>query len=302
MLDEVGCDMNNQDDQQVSTSLSSKKRKHDTIIRARHARLAAVQAIYQQTITAIDPEELISEFLDYRLNEEQDSTFSLKADSQLFTDIVRGFCHHHTEIDSMISSVLSPSIIFKRLELLIQSILRAGTLELLIHKELPKPIILDEYITIAKAFFNGRESAMINGILHAIVHRKNLTDQSDMTKNHSLSDLLKFNEHGMIPAIAQQYDTNEVLMVGWMNTTSINETLSTGFACYWSRSRDCLWRKGETSGHWQSIVEIRIDCDGDTLLLLVDQKGVACHTGHHSCFYRAWHDQTLKEIPIKISQ
>ena len=167
--------MNNQVDQQISSSLSSRKRKHG-IIRARHARLAAVQALYQQTITAIDPEELISEFLAYRLNEEQDSTFSLKADAQLFTDIVRGFCHHHTEIDCMISSVLRPKIIFKRLELLIQSILRAGTLELLIHQDLPKPIILDEYITIAKAFFNGRESAMINGILHAIVHRKDQTE------------------------------------------------------------------------------------------------------------------------------
>ncbi len=96
---------------------------------------------------------------------------------------------------------------------------------------------------------------------------------------------LKLDAAGLIPAIAQQYDTGEVLMMAWMNLEAIDETLATGRVCYYSRSRSRLWRKGETSGQVQHLREMRIDCDGDTLLLLVEQKGPACHTGRASCFY-----------------
>ena len=105
-----------------------------------------------------------------------------------------------------------------------------------------------------------------------------------------------FDRDGLVPAIAQQHDTGEVLMVAWMNRDAIEETVRTGRVCYWSRSRAALWRKGETSGQIQRLVEFRIDCDGDTLLLLVDQTGVACHTGRRSCFYRAWRDGALETI------
>lgn len=97
---------------------------------------------------------------------------------------------------------------------------------------------------------------------------------------------LKFNEDGLIPAIAQQHDTGEVLMMAWMNPTSITESLKNNRVCYWSRSRQALWRKGESSGQVQLLKGFRIDCDADTLLLEVDQTGPACHTGRRSCFYR----------------
>jgi len=100
---------------------------------------------------------------------------------------------------------------------------------------------------------------------------------------------------GLIPAIAQQHDSGEVLMMAWMNRESLAETLATGQVCYWSRSRTQLWRKGETSGQVQRLVELRVDCDGDTLLLQVDQTGVACHTGRRSCFYRALKDGQLED-------
>jgi phosphoribosyl-AMP cyclohydrolase len=99
---------------------------------------------------------------------------------------------------------------------------------------------------------------------------------------------IDFGPHGLVPAIAQQHDTGEVLMVAWMNPEAVRTTLLEGRACYWSRSRQRLWRKGETSGQVQHLKELRLDCDGDTLLLLVDQHGVACHTGRRSCFFRAW--------------
>lgn len=98
-------------------------------------------------------------------------------------------------------------------------------------------------------------------------------------------DTLKYNQEGLIPAIAQQYDTHEVLMMAWMNRASIEETLSTGRVCYWSRSRQKFWRKGEESGQVQLLKELRFDCDADTILVVVDQTGPACHTGRRSCFY-----------------
>ncbi len=97
---------------------------------------------------------------------------------------------------------------------------------------------------------------------------------------------LKYNDAGLIPAIAQQHDTGEVLMMAWMNQASIEETLKTGRVCYWSRSRQAYWRKGESSGQIQLLKELRIDCDADTLLIKVDQTGPACHTGRRSCFYQ----------------
>jgi phosphoribosyl-AMP cyclohydrolase len=109
-------------------------------------------------------------------------------------------------------------------------------------------------------------------------------------------DAIKFNADGLIAAIAQQHDTGEVLMMAWMNAESVTETLATGQVCYYSRSRQKLWRKGETSGQQQKLVEMRLDCDGDTLLLLVDQKGVACHTGRRNCFFLAARDGEWVEI------
>ena len=100
-------------------------------------------------------------------------------------------------------------------------------------------------------------------------------------------DSVAFDGNGLVPAIAQQHDTGEVLMMAWMNRAAIEETLSTGRVCYWSRSRSSLWRKGETSGQIQRLIELRIDCDNDCLLVLVDQTGVACHTGRRSCFFTA---------------
>lgn len=96
---------------------------------------------------------------------------------------------------------------------------------------------------------------------------------------------LRFDSDGLIPAIAQQHDSGEVLMLAWMNGEALDETLASGQVVYWSRSRARLWRKGERSGQVQRLVELRIDCDGDTLLLLVDQTGPACHTGRQSCFF-----------------
>jgi len=116
------------------------------------------------------------------------------------------------------------------------------------------------------------------------------------TTNDELMALVSFNADGLVPAIAQQHDTGEVLMMAWMNREAIDETLSTGRVCYYSRSRAGLWQKGETSGQVQHLKELRIDCDGDTLLLLVDQEGVACHTGRRSCFYRAARDGGVATI------
>ena len=101
---------------------------------------------------------------------------------------------------------------------------------------------------------------------------------------------IKFNKDGLVPAIAQQFDSGEVLMMAWMNCEAVAETLKTGRVCYWSRSRSKLWRKGESSGQVQTLRDFRWDCDGDTLLLMVDQEGVACHTGRRNCFFYAYRD------------
>ena len=121
-----------------------------------------------------------------------------------------------------------------------------------------------------------------------------------MTLTETL-DSLKYNSDGLIPAIAQQFDTHEVLMMAWMNRESIAETLETGRVCYWSRSRKRFWRKGESSGQMQVLKEFRFDCDADTLLLLVDQTGPACHTGRRSCFYnKVEGDQVIIDREVLI--
>jgi len=109
-----------------------------------------------------------------------------------------------------------------------------------------------------------------------------------------LSELLTqiaFDANGLVPVVTQQHDTGEVLMVAWMNREAVQETLTTGRVCYYSRSRKALWRKGETSGQFQTLVSLALDCDGDCLLAKVDQIGVACHTGRRNCFYREARDK-----------
>ena len=98
---------------------------------------------------------------------------------------------------------------------------------------------------------------------------------------------LRFNDQGLIPAIAQDADSGEVLMMAWMNAEAVARTLQTGRVTYWSRSRQSFWIKGETSGHVQELVEMRVDCDRDCLLMVVRQQGPACHTNRRSCFYTA---------------
>ncbi len=97
---------------------------------------------------------------------------------------------------------------------------------------------------------------------------------------------VRFNDDGLVPAIAQQFDSGEVLMMAWMTEATLRETLETKRACYWSRSRQSFWRKGDSSGHIQEVKDVTLDCDGDTILLLIDQTGAACHTGKRSCFFK----------------
>ncbi|MEX0279970.1 MAG: phosphoribosyl-AMP cyclohydrolase [Arenibacterium sp.] len=107
---------------------------------------------------------------------------------------------------------------------------------------------------------------------------------------------LKFNDAGLIPAIAQDAKSGEVLMMAWMNAEAIARTLETGRVTYWSRSRASFWVKGETSGHTQELVDLRVDCDRDCLLLMINQKGAACHTNRQSCFYTAVRDGEELEL------
>jgi phosphoribosyl-AMP cyclohydrolase len=109
---------------------------------------------------------------------------------------------------------------------------------------------------------------------------------SELLTREAFVNSVSFNEDGLVPAISQSAATGAVLMLAWMNRDTLERTLSTGEVTYWSRSRGEVWRKGATSGHTQHLVEAWVDCDGDTLLLKVDQIGPACHTGAPSCFYR----------------
>ena len=112
---------------------------------------------------------------------------------------------------------------------------------------------------------------------------------------------LNFTEEGLIPVIAQDEDSKEVVMFAWMNLEALQDTLNKGYMCYWSRSRNTLWRKGESSGHIQEVVSLKTDCDGDVLLAQIKQKGAACHTMRRSCFYLEFQDDKLVIIddPIK---
>ncbi|GAB4361410.1 MAG: phosphoribosyl-AMP cyclohydrolase [Methylohalobius sp. ZOD2] len=114
-------------------------------------------------------------------------------------------------------------------------------------------------------------------------------------------DQVAWNPEGLVPAIAQEQETGRVLMLAWMNREALRLTAEEGVAVYWSRSRRRLWRKGESSGHRQWVREMRLDCDGDTVLLQVVQEGgVACHTGRHHCFYRRWEDGRWRIVdPVK---
>src|SRR3954471_21599701 len=112
---------------------------------------------------------------------------------------------------------------------------------------------------------------------------------------------IQFDAQGLVPAIAQQHGSGEVLMMAYMDRAAVVETMRSGRVCYWSRSRKAPWRKGDTSGHIQQLVELKVDCDGDTLLVEVEQTGVACHTGRHNCFFRAIRDGELAEIaPVTV--
>ena len=124
--------------------------------------------------------------------------------------------------------------------------------------------------------------------------------QSATSVTDAVLSTIRFDAQGLVPAIAQQHDTGEVLMMAWMNRDAVAETLATNRVCYFSRSRNALWRKGEKSGQAQYLKELRIDCDGDTLLLLVDQEGVACHTGRRTCFFRAARNTELVEIAAPL--
>lgn len=129
-----------------------------------------------------------------------------------------------------------------------------------------------------------------------------MSTNTSNTSNTSVTDLswlddVKFDEQGLIPAIAQDHQTGRVLMVAWMNADALAQTAATRQAVYWSRSRQSLWRKGESSGHGQRVHDIRLDCDADVILLSVEQIGhIACHTGRESCFYRQLVDKDGKMV------
>lgn len=123
---------------------------------------------------------------------------------------------------------------------------------------------------------------MVGRSIFLEIETANLGQEFDFTP---VFNAIPWNADGLIAAIAQDYRSKEVLMMAWVNAEALMQTLTTGQACYWSRSRQCLWRKGESSGHRQTLIEARLDCDGDTLLFLVEQQGPACHTNRPTCFY-----------------
>jgi phosphoribosyl-AMP cyclohydrolase len=122
-----------------------------------------------------------------------------------------------------------------------------------------------------------------------------------MSETKAFTQQLRFNEQGLMPAIAQDWKTGEVLMLAWMNSESVELSVQEGRAIYWSRSRQALWRKGEESGHIQHLKEMRLDCDADTLLLMVEQVGgIACHTGRRNCFYQTLENGNWTETGLVI--
>ena len=118
---------------------------------------------------------------------------------------------------------------------------------------------------------------------------------------NTLLDAVKWDEKGLVCAIAQDAKTLRVLMVAWMNAEALQQTANTGFAHYYSRSRQKQWMKGEESGHTQKVHELRLDCDGDAIVMLIDQKGgIACHTGRESCFYSVWQNEEWVTVDAVI--
>ena len=114
---------------------------------------------------------------------------------------------------------------------------------------------------------------------------------------NKLLDAIRWTEDGLVPAIAQDAGNGKLLMMAWMNREALQETVDSGYAVYWSRSRGKLWRKGEESGHQQLVKELRLDCDNDVILIKVEQQGgIACHTGRESCFYKRYEDGEWKSI------
>ncbi len=121
-----------------------------------------------------------------------------------------------------------------------------------------------------------------------------MSASNEPTAGVNLVDAIVFDDAGLVPAVVQQHDTGEVLMLAWMNREAVEATLAKGQTHFYSRSRKALWRKGETSGQTQRVVEVRLDCDGDALLLAVDQTGVACHTGRRSCWFHTVRDGAIQ--------
>ena len=116
----------------------------------------------------------------------------------------------------------------------------------------------------------------------------------------NLINEIKFDSKGLVPVVVQDYKSDEVLMLAYMNREAFEKTMETGIMTYWSRSRQNLWVKGETSGHFQYVKSIKLDCDGDTLLASVEQVEAACHTGHYSCFYRQFEGAKIRETKYKV--
>jgi len=125
-----------------------------------------------------------------------------------------------------------------------------------------------------------------------------MTSNFEPKNGSRLTESINWNSDGLIPAVVQQHDTGQVLMLAWMNSEALTKTLSSSEAHYFSRSRNRQWHKGETSGNIQKIIEIRLDCDGDTILLQVEQTGVACHKGHKSCLFYSEKDGSIQSLPI----
>ena len=121
-----------------------------------------------------------------------------------------------------------------------------------------------------------------------------------MNADLTFIDNVKFNEQGLVPCVAQDYLTKDVLMLAWMNEESLKMTIESGYATYFSRSRQKLWKKGETSGHLQKVVSLHYDCDGDTILAIVEQIGPACHTGNRTCFFSPDEPQTISKVNILL--
>ena len=130
-----------------------------------------------------------------------------------------------------------------------------------------------------------------------------MSDINQNPQDQTLLDAVIWNDQGLVPVIAQEASSGDVLMMAWMNRDALLATLRLGEAVYWTRSRQKLWHKGEESGHTQKVKEIRLDCDGDTILLLVEQKdGIACHTGEHSCFFKQWDSAIATWVDQSISK